>query len=193
MSPAAPDRPAVAAAPDPAERAANRAAALTALLAALREGAAWAGGMLRQLGEAAVPPGPEGGWAPVRIVVHLAAVDVEVWTPRLRQLAAHEHPVWAWTEPALGEGPGPSPVAAAEAFVAARATVLEIVAAMDDAALRCTGIHATFGELDVVGLLGEVLRHDAEHLASLAEAVAARSSVAAHLSVAPQRAGAVHG
>ena len=151
-------------------------AEVAALLPALREAAERAGGMLHQLGDAATVPGPDGGWTPVRTVVHLAAVDVQVWTPRLRQLAAHEHPTWAWTEPALGEGPDPRPDAAADAFLTARATVLETVAAMDGAALCSTGIHATFGELDVVRLLGEVLRHDAEHLASLAETVAARPS-----------------
>jgi hypothetical protein len=155
----------------------DRAAATVAALApALREAAAWAGAMLRGLGNAAMAPGPDGGWTPVRIVVHLAAVDTEVWTPRLRQLAAHEHPTWAWTEPDLADQSDPSPDAAAQAFAAARAALLETAAAMDDAALRCTGVHAKFGELDAVGLLGEVLRHDAEHLASLAEAVAAPSS-----------------
>jgi DinB superfamily len=157
------------------------------LAPALREAAAWAGGMLRQLGDAAIAPGADGGWTPVRIVVHLAAVDAEVWTPRLRQLAAHEHPRWSWTEPDLADRPDPTPDAAADAFCAARAAVLETVAAMDDDALRCTGIHAKFGELDAVGLLAQVVRHDAEHLASLAEAVAARTSSVAG------RAGAGHG
>jgi len=159
-------------------RNAGRRGDVAALLPALREGARWVAGMLRQLGDAALAPGPDGGWTSVRIVVHLAAVDAEVWMPRLAQLAAHEHPAWSWTEPALRE-PDPGPDAAADALLAARARVLEAVTAMDDAALGSTGVHATFGELDVVGLLGEVLRHDAEHLASLAEAVAARSSGAA--------------
>ncbi|HEY5630388.1 MAG TPA: DinB family protein [Candidatus Limnocylindrales bacterium] len=159
----------IQAAPDPA-------AAVAALLPALREAAEWAGAMVRRLGEAATAPGPDGGWTPVRIVVHLAAVDAEVWSPRLRQLAAHEHPSWAWTEPDLDGRPEPSAGVAADAFCATRAALLETAAAMDEAALHATGVHATFGELDVVGVLGEVLRHDAEHLASLAEAVAARSS-----------------
>ncbi|MHB8959495.1 MAG: DinB family protein [Candidatus Limnocylindrales bacterium] len=152
------------------------AAEVAALLPALREAAEWAGAMLHRLGDAATAPGPDGGWTPVRIVVHLAAVDAQVWTPRLRQLAAHDHPSWTWTEPDLAGGPDPGPDAAAEAFCVARTAVTETVAAMDEAALRSTGVHATFGELDAVGLLGEVLRHDAEHLASLAEAVAALSS-----------------
>ncbi len=165
------------AAPDPDDgRAANRAADVAALVPALREAAEWAGAMLHRLGDAATAPGPDGGWTPVRIVVHLAAVDAEVWTPRFRQLAAHDHPSWPWTEPDLAGRPDPSPDEASEAFCAARAKVVETVAAMDEAALRCTGVHARFGELDAVGLLGEVLRHDAGHLASLAEAVAALSS-----------------
>lgn len=149
------------------------AADVAVLLPALREAADWAGAMLHGLGGAAAVPGPDGGWTPIRIVVHLAAVDAEVWTPRFRQLAAHDHPSWSWTEPDLAGRADPSPDAAAETFRGVRAALLETVAAMDEAALLSTGVHATFGELDAVGLLGEVVRHDAEHLASLAEAVAA--------------------
>jgi hypothetical protein len=143
-----------------------------AIALGLREGAEWARAMLGRLGDAARAPGPDGGWSPVRIVAHLAAVDDEVWTPRLHQLAAHGHPVWPWTEPDLAGRPEPTPDEAAAAFMAARTRLLQTLAAMDEAAMRCTGIHAAFGELDAVGLVGEVLRHDAEHLASLAEAVA---------------------
>ncbi len=148
------------------------AAEVAALLPALREAAERAGGMLHQLGGAATVPGPDGGWTPVRMVVHLAAVDAEVWTPRFRQLAAHDHPSWVWTEPDLAGRADRSPDEAAETFRGTRAALVETVAAMDDAGLRSTGVHAIFGELDGVGLLREVLRHDAEHLASLAEAVA---------------------
>lgn len=151
---------------------------VAALLPTLREAAEAAGAMLRRLGGAASEPRPDGGWTATRVVVHLAAVDDEVWAPRLRQLAAHGHPSWAWTEPDVSGVPEPSPDDAAGAFCAAREAVLSIVRAMDDEALRSTGLHAAFGELDVAGLLGEVARHDAEHLASLADAVAVHGPLA---------------
>lgn len=145
-----------------------------AALPVLREAAEAAGAMLRRLGDAARAPGPEGGWTPTHVVVHLVAVDADVWLPRLRQLAAREHPVWTWTEPDIAV-PDPAPEAAADAFCGGREVLLAVVRAMDGEALRSTGLHAAFGELDVAGLLGEVARHDAEHLASLADAVAAHA------------------
>ena len=105
-------------------------AEVAALLPALREAAEWAGAMVHRLGDAATAPGHDGGWTPVRIVVHLAAVDAEVWTPRFRQLAAHDHPTWVWTEPDLAGRADPSPDEAAEAFGGTRAALMAAFAAM---------------------------------------------------------------
>ena len=58
---------------------------------------------------------------------------------------------------------GPSRIAAA----ARRAGTLGRVAAFDEPGWNRTGMHATFGRLDVVGLLGVIADHDDEHHADL--------------------------
>lgn len=113
-------------------------------------------------------PGSSGEWSPAQIVVHLAAVDADVWGPRLRQLAVEGHPRWAWTEPDMTGTVADSIDAALDAFAAGRATLLALAAGLDTDGWRRTGTHAAFGELDAEGLLREALAHDAEHLADLA-------------------------
>ena len=133
-------------------------------------GAGRALAMLGRLGVAASAPGPDGGWTPVRIVVHLAAVDdggLDAPPPP----AGRPWPPDMVVDRARPRGPSrsPRPMRPPRRSRPPAPRCCRRVVAMDEAALRCTGIHAKFGELDAAGLVGEVLRHDAEHLASLAE------------------------
>ncbi len=108
-----------------------------------------------------------GEWTPTDIVRHLIVVEREVWHVRLAQLASEDHPRWEWAEPDrwLGE-PGASLERLLDTFAADRAmTVLSVDALGPDSWTR-RGTHATFGELDLGGLLGVLVDHDAEHLAS---------------------------
>ena len=107
------------------------------------------------------------GWSPAEVVIHLAAVDAEVWDPRLRELAVDPSPAWAWTEPEVGGWAAPSPTVAVNAFAAGRRALLELVAGLPAEAWLRTGTHAVFGPLDATGLLREALVHDDEHLAAL--------------------------
>jgi hypothetical protein len=53
------------------------------------------------------------------------------------------------------------------AFAAARAATVATVRALDDAGWARFGTHATYGVLDVEGLLARAIDHDHEHLAAL--------------------------
>ena len=54
-----------------------------------------------------------------------------------------------------------------ETFAALRSGTLARVAGLDEAGWARAGTHATYGRLDVAGLLGVVVDHDEEHLAGL--------------------------
>ncbi|HSL34823.1 MAG TPA: DinB family protein [Candidatus Limnocylindrales bacterium] len=113
-------------------------------------------------------PTPAGEWKPTDVVRHLIAVELEVWQPRLLQVAAEDDPHWPWAEPDrwLGE-PGATLDELLARFAAGRAETIAHVDALDDAGWARIGTHATFGVLDVAGLLQKALDHDEEHLASL--------------------------
>jgi hypothetical protein len=114
-------------------------------------------------------PTVPGEWTPAEVVRHLIAVEREVWHPRLAALAAEHHPTWAWVEPDRWTGePGASLDRLIDVHDADRGSTVAILAALDDAGWARTGTHATFGVLDVAGLMTRALDHDEEHLASFA-------------------------
>jgi hypothetical protein len=115
-------------------------------------------------------PMPAGEWGPAEIARHLIAVEREVWWTRFASIIEEDEPHWAWTEPGLEPGLDGVPLAEIlERFSSARARSVSILDGFDEAAWVRTGVHATYGRLDVVRLLGIVTNHDAEHLASLTE------------------------
>jgi hypothetical protein len=108
---------------------------------------------------------PAGDWGPTEVVRHLIAVEAEVWQARLARVAAEDDPQWSWTEPGLApgfDGAGLDEILAA--FAAARATTTATIRALDDAGWARHGTHATYGRLDVEGLLRIAIDHDASHL-----------------------------
>jgi hypothetical protein len=114
-----------------------------------------------------VSPAP-GEWSRTDIVRHLIAVEEEVWHTRLRQLVAEDDPHWAWTEPDRWQG---APGASLDELLAVHRAMKLMTAAMlddlGDAGWAKTGVHATFGRLDAIGLMEKALEHDREHIASL--------------------------
>jgi hypothetical protein len=118
--------------------------------------------------EAAAGP-PDGEWTPRDVVAHLVAVEGVVWQARLDMLAPDgSEPAWSWTEPGPIEDPAAATLDGALAlFEGGRALTLSRLEAMDDAGWARTGIHATFGRLDVAGLMRVAADHDEEHLAAL--------------------------
>jgi hypothetical protein len=112
-----------------------------------------------------------GEWSVRQVVAHLALVEAVVWQARLDQLAGAapgEPPRWSWTEPGTSDdGVLATLETALAAFAERRAATLARVDALDEAGWRRAGIHATYGRLDVAGLLRVITDHDAEHRASL--------------------------
>ena len=114
-------------------------------------------------------PWPPGEWSPAEVVRHLLAVEREVWASRLARVVAEDDPHWSWTEPGLAEGYEGRPIAVVlDAFAAARAANVATVRGLDEAGWARSGTHATYGRLDVAGLLQVAIDHDEEHLAGIA-------------------------
>ena len=121
-------------------------------------------------GRADTRPTEPGEWSAQQVVLHLVAVEVQVFQARVRDLAGLAEPHWTWVEPAPAEAtPGETLGKSVDRFVAARTVTLEAVAGLDEATRNRTGLHDTLGPLDVEGLLALAASHDEEHIAGLVE------------------------
>lgn len=135
---------------------------------ALRDSYANVAHRLATATRSAAGPVPPGEWTPADIVRHLIAVDAEVWQPRIRQVATENHPHWAWVEPGRWlDDPDATLDELLVRFAAGRAEIVALLDALDEAGWARSGTHATYGVLDVAGLVRKALEHDEEHLASL--------------------------
>jgi hypothetical protein len=113
-------------------------------------------------------PLADGEWTPEQIVRHLIAVEMVVHQARLLDVALHDTPAWSWTEPGPWEGePDLDLDGVLARFAELRAATVARIRALDDDGWRRTGKHATYGKLDVAGLLRLATDHDDEHLRSL--------------------------
>ena len=111
---------------------------------------------------------PDGEWDPNELVRHLIAVETEVHASRLAQVAAQDDPHWTWAEPGPAQGYDDASLQEILAtFAAARAATVATVRALDDAGWARHGTHATYGVLDVAGLLRLAIDHDEDHATSL--------------------------
>jgi len=111
---------------------------------------------------------PAGEWGPAEIGRHLIAVEHEVWWTRFASIVDEDEPQWAWMEPGLEPGLEDATldeVLARHAEIRARSVA--ILDGFDEAAWARTGVHATYGRLDVAALLRLAIDHDREHLASV--------------------------
>jgi DinB family protein len=112
------------------------------------------------------PPAPAGEWTPREVLLHLLAVEDEVWHARLRQLATETEPHWPWFEPGLASFSADSWDEVLDAFRASRAATLAQLDGLDEAGWDRTGVHERYGRLDVAALMQRALDHDEEHIAS---------------------------
>lgn len=118
---------------------------------------------LSRFASAAGPP-PEGEWGPREVARHLSTVERVVWHARLDRLAVAEQPRWTYEEPGVGADDDRPLEAIVAGFAAERRATLDRLAALDDAGWARTGVHATFGVLDVEGLCRLAADHDDEHI-----------------------------
>lgn len=106
------------------------------------------------------------GWSERQIVDHLIRVEGDAFQARLRQVADEVEPHWQWVEP--GAEPGHASLAILVGrFERARAATIDHLARLDERGWARSGVHATYGRLDVAALLGIAIDHDADHLAEL--------------------------
>jgi DinB superfamily len=114
---------------------------------------------------------PAGEWSARENVAHLIAVERAVWQTRLAGLAAlspGEEAAWSWTEPGPVSDPAAATLDGALAlFTEERDRTLARLAALGEDGWRRTGVHATYGRLDVTGLLAIAADHDDEHLTTM--------------------------
>jgi hypothetical protein len=116
-------------------------------------------------------PIPDDEWGPNETVRHLIAVEHEVWRARLARLAKEDDPHWTWTEPGLAPGlDDASLLEILTVFARRRARSVATIRALDEAGWTRSGTHATYGRLDVAGLLRLAIDHDEEHLAGIERA-----------------------
>ncbi len=112
-------------------------------------------------------PLPDGEWTPAEVVRHLIAVEEVVWHVRLRQLLNEDRPRWPWAEPDRWTG---APDASLDDLLAIharhRGATIDILDDLGEAGWARTGEHATYGVLDVAGLMDRAIDHDDEHIAS---------------------------
>ena len=117
-----------------------------------------------------------GEWPPATILGHVSQVDEQVWLVRIDQMVdTHRDgaavPTYEWWEPdaeqtaAIFEGTTLDD--AAGLVMASRISILTKLRDLADEDWDARAIHATFGEIDVRGLVLEILAHDEEHRASL--------------------------
>ncbi|MGA9533291.1 MAG: DinB family protein [Anaerolineales bacterium] len=143
-----------------------------ALLARLR---GYLGALLQQVedltAEAWVSRPSQNEWAPVEVVCHLRDTEVEVYQPRLRRLLMESSPFlsaanpdqWAEERRYLRQ----DPLAAVEAFKAARQETIAQLASLDAEQWRNPGRHAILGPTTLAEQMSVAVDHDLIHLAQL--------------------------
>ena len=138
------------------------------VLARLAAGPARLAALARQVTAVEAGAPPPGEWSAQDVVAHLAAVEAMVIQGRLRDLDAGGNPTWTWTEPGpLADPEAASLEGALAVFARHRAATLATAAGLDEAGWARWGTHATFGRLDVAGVLRVAADHDDEHLGGL--------------------------
>lgn len=117
-----------------------------------------------------------GEWSPATVIGHVSQVDEQVWMPRIAQMVqAHkdgaEPPKFSWWEPdaeltAAKFADFTLDAAGAQAM-ATRTQLLTQIRELTPEQWSAQANHDSFGQIDVSGLIIEILTHDEEHRASL--------------------------
>ena len=108
-----------------------------------------------------------GAWSLRDVAAHLAATERECFEPRIRAMAAGEHPRFDYYDNDDTDFSGHHLEAAVEDWIATRGRLLDFVRGLTDEERQRTGVHDRFGELTVDRYLEIALEHDRNHLAGL--------------------------
>src|SRR3982074_1137763 len=112
-------------------------------------------------------PGRVGAWTLRDIAAHLAATEKECFEPRIRAMAAGEHPEFEFYSNDDRDFDHIALKSALAEWADSRTRLLEFVRGLSDEERNRVGVHAKFGEVTVDGYLKIALDHDRDHLRSL--------------------------
>lgn len=117
-----------------------------------------------------------GEWPAQVVLGHVSQVDELVWMPRIQkmcqaQTASQESPEFAWWEPdanATYERFKDASLDEVSALAMSNRTqLLTVIKELSPEQWTAKAKHEAFGEIDIAGLIIQVLTHDEEHRASL--------------------------
>lgn len=117
-----------------------------------------------------------GEWPAQVVLGHVSQVDEQVWMPRIAQMCkalelGEEPPSFAWWEPdasATFERFKDMSLSETSALaMSVRTQLLSLVKELTPEQWSACARHESFGEIDIAGLIIQILTHDEEHRASL--------------------------
>ena len=117
-----------------------------------------------------------GEWPAQVVLGHVSQVDEQVWIPRIAlmcqaQADGAEPPSFPWWEPdasaTFERFHGMSLEQASAAAMSARTQLLSAIKELTAEQWSARAQHEAFGEIDIAGLIIQILTHDEEHRASL--------------------------
>lgn len=129
----------------------------------------------RMIQSAQKAPIVEGEWPPAVVLGHVTQVDEQVWMHRIDLMLEAQRngstpPAFSWWEPDPEETRATyadySLEQVSAELMAGRTKLVTSLRGLSEEQWAATGMHDTFGQVDISALLIEVLRHDEEHRAS---------------------------
>jgi hypothetical protein len=117
-----------------------------------------------------------GEWPAQVVLGHVSQVDEQVWMPRIAQMcsalaAGSKPPSFPWWEPdanvTFDRFNEMSLEQASAAAMSARTQLLSAIKELTPEQWSARAQHEAFGEIDIAGLIIQILTHDEEHRASL--------------------------
>jgi DinB family protein len=108
-----------------------------------------------------------GAWSVRDIAAHLASSERECFEPRIRSMAAGEHPEFDLFTNDDTDFSGIQLEAALEDWSLCRARLIDFVRGLTDEERGRIGHHQRFGEISVDRYLDIALEHDRDHLTGL--------------------------
>lgn len=109
----------------------------------------------------------EAEWSFREIAAHMAAVEEECFEVRVHRIVQEDVPRFEYYLNTGRDFGGASLSDSVEQWQSTRNRLLSYVGSLSESELLRTGLHATFGEINVLGALQIMADHDAEHLADL--------------------------